>query len=414
MASVAALRTPAEAATDGVVDELVAVGPRGACSDGERRAARLLAARVRALGRRPRTEALWVRPQWPAIWLLHALLGVAGVVVGTEAPVAGLVVLAVAAVSALAELAAPGGRIRLLALLWPRRATQDVVSEPFEPDLPVRLVVSAAYDAPRVASPLTRALARHDARVRAALRGHWPHPLGLLALALVALAVLGALRVALDAPGWIGPAQLAPTLLALGACAVLADLALAPASPGANADGSAVAAALALVARLDAVPPRRLAVELLLAGAGDAVALGARAYVGERRRALAPEEVAFVHLAPCGAGTLHHWTHEGPLVRLALHPRLRDLAAEHAGSRPHAGRGLGAAHAARRRRWPALVLGRLDVARTAPGTRAPDDEPGALDPAEIRATVDAAERLIRALDRDLARPATRAGSPGSR
>ncbi len=217
--------------------------------------------------------------------------------------------------------------------------------------------------------------------------------------------MLGALRVALDAPGWVGPAQLAPALLCLVACAVLADLALAAPSPGANGDASAVAAALALVARLDAAPPRRLAVELLLAGAGDLAAFGARAYVRERRRALTPERVAFLHLTACGAGRLHHWTHEGPLVRTALHPRLRALAAEHAGSAPHAGRGLGAARAARRRGGPALVLGRRDAAGTVVRGRTPADGPEAIEAGAIRATVDAAERLVRALDRDLAGPA---------
>ncbi len=383
---------------DDVVLALAALGPRAACSDAERRAARLLAARLRALGRRPRTETHWVRPQWPAVALVHALLGVAGAAVSATAPVPGLVVLAIAAVSALAE---AGGRGRLLGALWPRRATQDVVAPPPDAAAPVTVVLVAATDAPRVASPPTRGLARLDARLAAALRGRWPHPPALLAVALALLAVLAALRVVLDGPAWVGAAQLAPAVLCLVAVAALADLALAGAGPGANADGSAVAAALAAVERLDARPPRRVDVALVLAGAGDGPALGARAYVDARRRSVPPEAVAVVEVRPCGAGELACWTHDGPLWPLALHPRLVGLARALPEVRSVRGRGAGAAHAARRRRWPAVALGRVAPDGTVPGRRDPGDVPDALEPGAVTATADALVALVRALDRDL-------------
>jgi hypothetical protein len=94
---------PARLATD-----LQEIGPRPACSDAERRAARLLARRLRELERRPRTETFWVRPQWPAVWLVHVLAGIAGSVASTAEPAVALGVLAATALSALVEL---GGRL---------------------------------------------------------------------------------------------------------------------------------------------------------------------------------------------------------------------------------------------------------------------------------------------------------------
>jgi hypothetical protein len=184
--------------------------------------------------------------------------------------------------------------------------------------------------------------------------------------------------------------------------ALLADLALAAPSPGANAGGSAVAAALGVVERLDALPPRRLAVELVLAGASDGAALGMRAHVDARRKTQAPEGVAVLALEPCGAGDLRFWTHEGPLWRVALHPRLVALARELPGARPHAARTAGGAHAARRRRWPAIALGRLDASHIAPRVRSPQDTAEHVDPAAVQDTIAAAVKLVRALDRSLA------------
>ncbi|HEV2812358.1 MAG TPA: hypothetical protein VGW10_03820, partial [Solirubrobacteraceae bacterium] len=137
----------------GIVRELTAIPGRGPCSDAERRAGRALARRLRAAGRRARTETLWVRPQWAAIWLVHALLGIAGSIVSVDAPVVGLVVAGVAALSALGELT---GRARLLALLFPRRATQNLVAAPPDERSPVRLVVTAPYDAARTATGAAR------------------------------------------------------------------------------------------------------------------------------------------------------------------------------------------------------------------------------------------------------------------
>ena len=374
-----------------IVRELTAIPGRGPCTDAERRAARAVARRLRDLGRRPRTETFWVRPQWAAIWFVHALLGLAGSLVSVEQPEVGLGIAGVAALSGLGELT---GRFRLLALLWPRRATQNLVSPPLDEAAPVKLIVAAPYDAPRRASDVARALGRLDAALRRALRGRWPAPLGLLALALVTIAACTGARVGGVDATWLGAIQFVPTVMCIVATALLVDLALAVPSPGANANASAAAVALALVAALDARPPRRLDVELVLTGAGAGPALGMQRYVRARRKGAKAERIAVLAIEPCARGTPRFWTHDGPLLGTRLHPRLAQLAHE-AGGEPHRGRGVTGALRARQAGWPAIAVGALD-GRGRPGEGIDDVDPAALD-----ATLSLARDLVSRLDADL-------------
>ena len=366
--------------TPALVNALRKNGPRGACSDGERRVARLLAAELKALGRRPRTETHWIRPQWPAVWLVHAVLGIAGSVVATEEPAVALGLLGAATLSAIAEL---GGRFPALSVLWPRRATQNVVSEG-PGSAPVRLLVTAAYDAPRSRAGLGAPLARPERALRRLTRGRWPSPLGLLTLALLALAACAGARLAGVEDSWLGVVQLIPTVICIAATGLLADFALAGPTEADNPASSAPAAALAIVAALDRRPPRRLEVDVVFAGAGDARAAGIRRYVGARRKKVAAESVAVLHLEPCGAGDPAVWRRDGPLLSVRLHPQLLE-AAEEAGFEPVTGRGTTGAYVARTARWPATAVGRLE---------ATDD----LDHAALDDTVERALALIRRLD----------------
>jgi hypothetical protein len=371
-----------------LVVDLDAIGARAACSDGERRAGRLLARRLRALDRRPRTETFWIRPQWPAVWLVHVLLGIGFSVASMSAPAVALGVLSALALSSLIEL---GGRIPALSLLWPRRATQNVVSDG-PGQAPVRLLVTAAYDAPGTRSAFAAPLARLDAALRRATGGWWPSPLALVALSLIALAGCAGARLGGVDATWLGAVQLVPSIVCIAAAAILAELALAEPDPDPNRAASAPAAALALVAELDRRPPRRLEVDVVLAGAGDARAAGMRAHVATHRKDIRPEAVAVLHLEPCGAGEPRAWRRDGPLLSVALHPTLVDCALQ-AGFGPHAGRSLSGALAARRAGWPAVAIGRLD---------ARGDAPHGLDPAALSDTVTRAADLVRRLDGALA------------
>ncbi|HEX8120844.1 MAG TPA: hypothetical protein VF549_06190 [Solirubrobacteraceae bacterium] len=377
--------------------QIAEIERRGACTDAERRAGRALAARLRAMGRRPRSETVWVRPQWAAIWLVHALLGIAGSVVSVDQPELGLGIAGVAALSALGEVT---GRVRVLALLWPRRATQNLVAAPPDERAPVKLIVTAPYDAARTTTGAARMLSRVDTAIRRALRGRWPSPLGLLSLALVAVAGCAGARVGGAEAAWLGALQLVPTVVCIVATALLVDLALAEPATGANASASAAAVAVALVAELDERPPRRLDVELVLAGAGDGPSLGMQAYVRARRRGASAERVAGLAVEPCAGGEPRFWTHDGPILGTRLHPRLVSLAAD-AGGRGHRGRGVTGALRARQAGWPAIAVGALDGRGRAPRARDRSDTPANADDAAMAATLELALRLVRRLDADV-------------
>jgi hypothetical protein len=256
------------------------MGPAAlACTDAERRLARAAAARLRAAGREARVEALWVRPAWAPVLAALAAAGVLGSVLSVERPALGLAVSATALVLALAE-AGPLPLARRLTTY--ARATQDVVSPPRSPRA-VTLVLATATDRPR--GGVLR-------RLHVAAR-----PVTIAALAPVT--AFAAARVALDASGTaIGAAQLVPSAALVLMAGGLVDAAVAAPADGPGAVDAVVGAAIAL----DAEPPARVAVEVVLAGAWP---LGLRERLRRDRRR--PQEIAIVlvEAAPAGFSTAH-------------------------------------------------------------------------------------------------------------
>src|SRR6476620_3223825 len=86
------------------VDALVEIGARKAGSDAERRAARQLESRLKELGRGTTIEPSRVQPGFALAHLIHALTGIVGSVLTVYVPAAGLVLVAIAAVSAFGDL----------------------------------------------------------------------------------------------------------------------------------------------------------------------------------------------------------------------------------------------------------------------------------------------------------------------
>lgn len=298
-----------------------------ACSDAERRAARGYARELRRRERRPRVETVWVRPAWAWVWLVLACVGVGASVAAPGAAEVAFAVLAVVALAALVEL---DGRVPAASLPWPRRATQNVVAPPpgGAVDGRTRVVLAAAYDTPRRADGwLVRLGAGSPALVAAAL---------VALLACVGARVLGAEGTV------VGALQLVPTLALLVAAAALLQLALArPARDAAPAPAAALA--LDALAELDRRPPRRLDVELLLVGAGDARAAGLRARARDA-------DAALVWIEAGGSATA--WRRTGPL---RFHPDLV-AAVDAAGFTRAPGPPPFAAAFARRTRRPTLPL----------------------------------------------------------
>lgn len=389
-----------------VIERLTAIDHRYAGSDAERRAARLLAAELRRMGRRnTRTQTFWMRPAWPVVHAFLAIVGVAGSVVSVDHPQLGLG-LAVGALLAMAlDLS---GRFTPLRRLTLERASQNVVSLDPRGEAPVRLVITTATDTPRATVATGTAMAGVPSRLRERLGGHLPSVHGIAVVALAAVAACCAARVAGTDARWLGAIQLVPSVVLLLALAVMLDLLTsAVGRQGAAANAGAAAVALALVDELRTRPPRALAVDVVFAGAGDAHAAGMRRWVDAQRRAgLTPEAVCVLHLAACGAGRPVWWTRDGLILPLRFHPRLIAhceavaLDETHLGARAHESRATSGARAARAAGWPAIAIGSLPASGAI--VLGDADSVERIDPGALQDVMALALGMIARLDAELA------------
>ena len=336
-----------------LVDGLCSFAGRGACTDAERRAALWLHRQIAA---EAYVETRWVRPQRWAVLALGCLLCAAGGLLAVTVPAAGLAVAALGALSLAIETL---GRVGPLRLLFPRRATQHVLTA--VPAGGVPLVIAAAYDAPK------RGLVLNERWRRRRL------PRGTLAACGALVTATAAARAAgVEAP-WLGAAQLVPTVVLLAALAAAVDVALSGYAPGANDNASGVAVALALFAELSRDPPHTLAPALLLVGAGHAEPRAARGYV----------EGVLLELGPCGLGR--------PAIR-ARHPQAQAAAERAAGA-------LGAGTRGARPAAAGVRIACLDERGIAPRAHQADDTE--VEERAMEAALDLALGVVDALDAEL-------------
>jgi hypothetical protein len=383
-------------------------GGRRAGTDSERRAARWLADRLTATGREVLIEPFWCRPNWSLAHAWHVGLALAGSLVSVPSPHAGALMLLAALVSILADAftgASPGRR------LTPERASQNVVAIPRPtagPAPPARVLLTANYDAGRTGLVYRGGLRRVSSTLRRATLGLSPGWLGWLSLTTVWLLVLAILRVEGHHSKLIGAIQLVPTVALVLTLAALLDLATADSGPAAGDNGSGVAVALELARALDTAPPRHVAVELVLQGAGDSSAIGLRRYLRARRSELTAASTIVIGVAPCSAGTPRWWSSDGPLVPLRYSRQLRGLCAAIAGDEPtldasaHPGRGTTPAFAGRILRRPAISIGCLDRRELVPRSHRPDDAASAVASSALDAGVQFGLMLIDEIDASLA------------
>src|SRR6266498_1057107 len=125
------------------IKSLVACEDRRAGTEGERRAAEHLAARLRSLGRDAELEPAVVRPDYPLTYVLHILLALAGGAVAMRWPKLGAAALLVAIGSAVGD---SYGRFHLLRRLTRSAVTHNVLSREHA-EKPGTLVILAHYDA---------------------------------------------------------------------------------------------------------------------------------------------------------------------------------------------------------------------------------------------------------------------------
>lgn len=256
---------------------------RPSASEGERRAAEWLAGRFGELGAQARIEA---EPAHGTYWWplgIGAALGALGGILGLRGRRVLGGGLAGAAAAGMASDFPPGKR--LLRRLLPRRTTYNVVCELGPADAERTIVLIAHHDAAHSGIVFHPGLPGVADRLGMIERSDTSPPLMAPVVGGPVLAALGALS------GRRGLAKLG-VLLGLGSAAAMTEIGLRDVVPGANDNGTAVVALLALAEQLLERPPGNLRVVLLSVGSEESFSEGIKAF-GERHFDRLPRERTF-------------------------------------------------------------------------------------------------------------------------
>jgi hypothetical protein len=365
---------------------LAAFERRGPGTDAERRAARRLAQELIAAGHKVRTEPFWCRPNWALAYAWHAALALGGSLLSVSQPTVGAALLAAALLSVLTDGffgVSPGRR------LTPERASQNVVasSDREATEGRTRLIITANYDTGRTALVYRDSLRKTAAWLR---RTAGPFVLGWLAW--LSIAITWSLAIAVirtterHPPDALGAIQLPPTVALVLALALLLEAGAAAYRPAANDNASGTAVAIALANALRAGPPRNLAVELVLQGAGNGNEIGIRRYLRTHRTELKTSNTVVLGIAPCANSNVRHWLSDGRLIPLRYSRTLRELCASLDAGPGYRGRGATPAFPARARGLPAIAIG------------CPDANAQSIDETALSRTLELALVLIDAID----------------
>jgi Peptidase family M28 len=291
---------------------------RPSASDGERRAAESIAARLRELGLEADLEeerahgGYW----WPLA--LANLLAVGGAVAarrgGIRARLLGAVAGALGAAAVWDEVS--GGSMWFRRALMPHRSTWNVVARAGDPEGPQTVVLIAHHDAAHSGLIFHPALARIAPRVTPRMHARSSHTVPVLYAvwlgpALVCAAALGGARRPLGA----GAA------LAAGATAALVNIGASAVVPGANDNLSAVGALLAVAEELARDPLEGVHVVLVSTGSEESFMEGMRGFARRHFDEFDPARTEMVCLECLGGPTLVVLEGEGML-------RMRDYPAE--------------------------------------------------------------------------------------
>lgn len=256
---------------------------RPSASEGERRAAEWLVERFAEAGAEARIEAA---PAHGTYWWPLGIGAAAGALGGIAALRGRRLLggaLAAAAAVGMASDYPPGPRLLRRGLT--RRTTYNVVCELGDPEAERTVVVIAHHDAAHAGLVFHPALPRIADRLGLIERSDTSPPLMAPVVGGPALAALGALA------GARRLAQLG-VLLGLGSAAAMAEIGLRETVPGANDNGTAVVALVALAKRLREEPPQGVRVVLLSTGSEESFSEGMKAF-GERHFPSLPRESTF-------------------------------------------------------------------------------------------------------------------------
>ena len=275
-----------------VVRELASFS-RPSASDGERRAAELIAAQLRDAGCRDvRVEeerahgGYW----WP-LGLLNAGAALAAQLGGRRAAA-----LAGAFSAAGVYDDVGGGRLWFRRRVLPHRPTWNVVAEAGDPGAARTVVFMAHHDAAHSGLVFHPALPRIGMKLAPRL-----HQRAEQSVPILFGTFLGPVLIALWGLTGLRPLRRIGTFLSLGALAVMTDIGRSKVVPGANDNLSAVGALVALARELCDEPPEGVRVLLLSTGAEEGFMEGMQAFGRRHFGSLSRERTEFVCLECVGS-----------------------------------------------------------------------------------------------------------------
>jgi hypothetical protein len=389
-----------------LIEDLCAIEGRGPGTDAERRAAKLLAGRLKRMGRKVETEPTYVHPNYALVHAITLTLAIAGSLLAIDQPAIGFALVFLATTSFYLD---HSTRAYLIRSLLFRRASQNVVSRGDRPLAPLRVILTAHYDAAPTGYVFgergLRTARRLSERARVLL-GPWRLIFwGCLA---ALLPILGLRMAGIDA-GWVSALQVVPTILLILAVFLLIDIALSKTVPGAYDNASGVAAVLSIADDLRADPAENLDVWVVLPGSEESLDEGMRAFLRRHRKELDPENTVFLNVDSVSYGTPHYQVAQGPIITYPMDAELVEFCEALAAAEPRYGARpvrvslSDDATPIRVRGWRVTSITGLKDGLPPPWYHTPEDTPDRIDADAMANATDFVTALVRLLDRDAGR-----------
>jgi hypothetical protein len=382
-----------------VVHELAGF-ERPSASEGERRGAESILARMRELGHPARVEVERAHGgYWWPLGLLNSGIAIAGLAAYRSRSRAIRLLAAGLGVGAAAAIwdEVGGGALWFRRTVLPHRDTFNVVAEAGDPDGAETVVVVAHHDAAHSGLVFHPALPRlfaerfptlHERSNQSApiMYATWLGPVGVALGSLLGRA--GLLR--------------ASSLLAAGAAVAMADIGSSEVVPGANDNLSAVAVLVALARSLAERPTPGVRVLLLSTGSEESFMEGMQGFIRRHRSKLDPARTTILCLECLGSPTLTLLEAEGMLRMRFYSDAARQRLVEAADSTGvELARGLRTVAAtdalvALRRGYQAATLASVDECKFPANYHWASDTPENLDWETMQRAFAVADRFLRA------------------
>jgi len=373
---------------------------RPSASDGERRAAEWIAARMREHGHSATVEVERAHGgYWWPLGLLNGGAALAGLAALRRRSRWARLLAAGTGAGAAAAIwdEVGGGRLWFRRAALPHRDTFNVVAEAGDPDGAETVIVVAHHDAAHSGLVFHPALPRLFAE-----RFPAQHERAQQSLPIMYATWLGPVMVALGSILRRAGLLRGGSLLAACAAVAMADIGRSRVVPGANDNLSAVAVLVALARSLAERPPPGVRVLLLSTGSEESFMEGMQGFMRRHRATLDPARTTVLCLECVGSPTLTLVEAEGMLRMRPYSDAARERlarAAEAAGVELVRGlRTVAATDAliALRRGYAAATLASIDATKFPANYHWPTDTPENLDWSTIERAFAVADRFVRA------------------